>query len=61
MKPEKMEILFQRREKRERERERERDRKIETMNERKKNRKTIVGKKSFSAQLLLTFVSFPFS
>ena len=57
MKPEKMEILFQRREKRERERER----KIETMNERKKNRKTIVGKKSFSAQLLLTFVSFPFS
>ena len=59
MKPEKMEILFQRREKRERERERER--KIETMNERKKNRKTIVGKKSFSAQLLLTFVSFPFS
>ena len=59
MKPEKMEILFQRREKRERERGRER--KIETMNERKKNRKTIVGKKSFSAQLLLTFVSFPFS
>ena len=57
MKPEKMEILFQRREKREIERER----KIETMNERKKNRKTIVGKKSFSAQLLLTFVSFPFS